>query len=131
VGEEEGVGVVFKVIVAGSRGFSDYHLLRTRMDFLTLQHSEIEVVSGTARGADQLGERWARECGHGLKKFPADWDAYGKRAGFIRYTQMAEYADALAAFWDGDSRGTKMMIEEMRRLGKPVRVVNYNTNPAE
>ena len=120
-----------KVIVAGSRGFADYHLLCAKMDFFTSDHSAVEVVSGTARGADQLGDRWARERGHAIKKFPADWDAHGKRAGFIRNIQMAEYADALVAFWDGESRGTKHMIEEMRRLDKPVRVVEYNPNPAE
>ena len=72
-------------------------------------------MSGTARGVDRFGEQWAIENNVAIKPFPADWDTYGKRAGYLRNTQMAEYADALIAVWDGESRGTKHMIDEAKK----------------
>lgn len=131
-----------KIIIAGSRGFNDFVLLAEKMDFFTSRLEAVEVVSGTASGADTLGERWAKERGHGAKQFPAPWNdiegkpaheikinrqgkPYWHRAGFVRNQQMAEYADSLVAFWDGKSKGTAMMIEIMRKMGKPVRVVCY------
>lgn len=118
---------MFKVIVAGSRGFCDYRLMAKKLDYLlsSKSHDEIIVVSGGARGADSLGERYAREHKLKLKVFPADWDTFGKRAGYLRNKQMAEYADALVAFWDGQSRGTQHMIELARQYGLAVRIVLF------
>jgi len=79
-------------------------------------------VSGTARGADQLGERYAKERGYFIQRFPADWNAYGKAAGYIRNRKMAEYADALIAFWDGKSRGTLNMISLAKECGLQIRI---------
>jgi len=82
-----------------------------------------EIVCGGATGGDQAGKAWAFLAGVPVKMFPADWKANGRAAGPIRNTAMAKYADALIAFWDGQSRGTAHMIECMRALGKPVHVV--------
>lgn len=71
-----------------------------------------EVVSGGAKGVDSLGEVWAHSMGVPVKVFPADWDKHGKKAGFVRNAEMAEYADALIAVWDGQSRGTYDMIRK-------------------
>jgi hypothetical protein len=114
-----------KVIVAGSRSFNDVPLLYQTLDRLLQKNVEIasaEIVSGRAKGADQLGEMYAAENNISLKLFPADWDTHGKKAGILRNTQMAEYADILIAFWDGKSRGTKHMILDMLAKGKPVHV---------
>ncbi len=81
-----------------------------------------EVVSGTARGADLAGETWAIMDDVPIKRFPADWDTYGKRAGYLRNEQMAEYADALVAVWDGVSRGTNHMIEAAKVAGLKVSI---------
>jgi hypothetical protein len=54
------------------------------------------------------------------KRFPADWDRFGRSAGPKRNKQMAEYGDALIAVWDGESRGTKTMIEFARERGLQV-----------
>ena len=78
---------------------------------------ELEIVSGTARGVDQLGERYALERGLKLKKFPANWDKYGRKAGYLRNKEMAEYARILIAFWDGKSKGTKHMIDLAQKYG--------------
>lgn len=106
-----------KVIVAGSRDITDIEKVANAIELSGFQVTE--VVSGTARGVDLLGENWARYKDIPVKRFPADWDKHGKAAGMIRNAQMAEYADALVAVWDGLSRGTKNMIETMRKTGKP------------
>jgi hypothetical protein len=84
-----------------------------------------QVISGCARGVDQMGIRWAKENKISFVGVPANWDYYGKSAGMIRNTQMANKADALIAIWDGESRGTKHMIDYMYRLEKPVFVWRY------
>ncbi len=63
-----------------------------------------------ARGADRLGERYAKERGYPVRLFPADWEKFGKSAGYRRNAEMAKYADGLIAFWDGRSAGTGHMI---------------------
>ena|SRR3990172_8219908 len=78
-----------------------------------------EIVSGGANGVDFLGEQMAKRCMLQCTVFPADWDKYGKSAGYKRNIQMAEYADALIAVWDGKSKGTKHMIDIMEKMGKP------------
>jgi len=107
-----------KVIIAGSRTIWSPCPIRN-----AIRESGFaihEVVSGTARGIDQLGEMWAENNCCPVRRFPADWDGLGKRAGYVRNAQMAEYADALIAVWDGKSRGTAHMIETMRKAGKNV-----------
>jgi len=121
----------FKVIIAGSRGFSNYRLLREQCNkFLREKRkiSNIIIVSGHARGADTLGEKYAQDEGFDLEIYPAQWDKFGKRAGYRRNEQMAEVADALIAFWDGSSRGTKHMIDIMNEKNLLVRVVEYETS---
>ena len=116
----------FRVIVAGGRDFSDYEYLRNSLDFL-LQNvtGPIVIVSGTARGADKLGEQYAAERGYAVLRFPADWDRFGKAAGYIRNEQMAKNADALVAFWDGKSKGTLNMIDVANKYGRLVRIKQY------
>jgi hypothetical protein len=112
-----------KVIIAGSRGFSDFQLLFTKCEEILKDKSEIEIVSGTAKGADKLGEHYASLKGHSVARFPADWLSHGKSAGFIRNAEMAEYSDCLIAFWDDESRGTKHMIDLAESKGLEVHVI--------
>lgn len=119
---------LFRVIIAGTRTFTDYTLLQRECNHLLSEKQRthnIIVVSGTARGADTLGERYARERGFQLRRFPADWDKDGKKAGMLRNYRMADNADALIAFWDGTSRGTANMIDIARKKNLPVRVIRY------
>ena len=103
---------MLRVIIAGGRDFDDYQLLKATMDKLLCNITdEITVVCGQAKGADTLGEQYAMEKGYTIDYYPAQWKLYGKRAGYLRNEQMAQNADALAAFWNGESRGTKNMIE--------------------
>lgn len=113
-----------KVIIAGSReGFDlcDVYEAWGQSGFKIT-----EVVSGTARGVDRLGEILAHKEGFPIKEFPADWDNLGKRAGYVRNAQMAEYGDALIALWDGESKGTKHMIDLAYKAGIEVFVYKKN-----
>lgn len=120
-----------KVIVAGGRDFNDYaRLSETLENFRTAvwkgDHADdIEIVSGGARGADSLGEKWAKDRHVSVMLFPAEWDKHGNRAGPIRNELMGDYADSLIAFWDGKSRGTSHMITYATNNGLNVIVVNY------
>ena len=117
---------MIKVIIAGGRGFTNYQLLKLKCDQILVNvKKDIQIVSGGARGADELGERYAKEKHYSVKRFEARWDIYGKRAGFIRNQEMAEYADALIAFWDGKTPGTRMMISLAHERVLKVRVVKY------
>lgn len=78
-----------------------------------------EVVSGTARGVDKLGETWAESAGIPVRRFPANWRKFGRAAGGFRNSEMADYADAAVILWDGESSGTLDMIDKMRRREKP------------
>ena len=117
---------MFRVIIAGSRDFDDYELLKETMDRLLINRTdEIVILSGKARGADTLGERYARERGYFIEEHPADWIRHDRAAGPIRNEQMAQRADALVAFWDGQSPGTKSMIDLARKYKLKVRVIKY------
>jgi hypothetical protein len=83
------------------------------------------VLSGTARGADTLGENWARRRDVPVERHPADWETHGKRAGFIRNALMVKKADMLVAFWDGKSKGTEHVIGIAKKAGLQVTVVEY------
>lgn len=109
-----------KLIIAGSRRIkATQHLIDLAFSKSNLP-VPTEVVSGGAMGVDHEGEKWAQIMGIPVKHFPADFKKYGKAGGPIRNREMALYADALLAIWDGKSRGTRNMVMEMRKLNKPV-----------
>ncbi len=117
--------IIIKIIIAGSRTFTDYVFLKSKMDEIVrgMDKTKMVVVSGHARGADYLGERWARENGIEVEQHPARWDTYGKAAGPIRNQEMADSAGSegmLVAFPIGDSKGTMDMIRRAKRKGMKV-----------
>lgn len=131
-----------RIIVAGSRGFSDKEIASVVITGLLSKHvfskgfkrEDVEFVCGMAKGADIIGKEYAERYGYEVKCFPANWDLYGKSAGAIRNKEMAKYASykkgygALFAFWDGYSRGTKNMIDIAKECGIRIFVYNYTTN---
>tara|TARA_R110002020_G_scaffold303504_1_gene518962 strand:+ start:32 stop:496 length:465 start_codon:yes stop_codon:yes gene_type:complete len=123
----------FRLIIAGSRTATSeatYKLLTERLDNLLTdkRHSHrIVIISGTAKGADKLGERYAADRHYKLRRYPADWEQYGKSAGYKRNVQMAENADALVALWDGKSRGTQHMLNIAKEHGLPSRTIYFQT----
>lgn len=117
----------YRVIIAGSRSFNNYALLREHC-LSVLQEKmkthRVIIVSGHARGADSLGERFANELGFPFELHPAKWRLLGKAAGMVRNAEMAKCSDALIAFWDGESRGTRHMINFAKKRGLDISVFN-------
>lgn len=120
-----------KVIIAGSRDLSHLSVRLVEREVARSGFQITEVVSGTARGVDRVGELWGRQNKIPVAQFPADWNRYGKKAGYLRNVEMAEYADALIALWDGTSRGTKHMINIATKGGLAVYVYNEKMENAE
>lgn len=114
-----------KVIVAGGRDFRDYDLLKSVLDQYKEIFPDIEIVSGKAKGADSLGEKWAIENKIHVYSFPANWDKFGKSAGYMRNEQMAKFADQSICFWDQKSKGTKHMINLCKKNGLHCKIVYY------
>ena len=125
-----------KVIVAGGRDFKGYYLLKETLDSFQQEYGSItEVVSGTAKGVDKLGEKYANENNIPIKRFIPDWEGLGKKAGHVRNRQMGDYAKEhngmLVAFWDKHSRGTKGMIDYATKIGLKSVVVYYNVGVSD
>ncbi|AUO79153.1 hypothetical protein [Salinibacter phage M8CRM-1] len=107
-----------KVIVAGSRSITSQDMVDRAIEESGFSVSVL--VSGGARGVDRMGEKWAESQPIPYLVYPADWGEHGKSAGYIRNAEMAEWADALVAVWDGKSRGTKHMIETAHKSDMPI-----------
>lgn len=107
-----------KTIIAGSRTILNYWEVEKSVKDSGFLISE--VVCGGANGVDSLGRKWGKNNQIPVKEFLANWNQFGKRAGYLRNEQMAEYADALIAVWDGKSKGTKHMIELAKHKGLEV-----------
>lgn len=113
-----------KTIIAGSRSITCPFVVAKCVEqsgFLIT-----EVVCGGARGVDRLGYEWAARNGIRVKSIIPDWDGRGRGAGLARNQDMADYADALIAIWDGESRGTKDMIDRANKKG--LKIYIYQTN---
>jgi len=95
-----------KIGVVGSRSFTDSYKIQEILAFF----KPTEIVSGGALGADTLAKRYAELQGIRYKEFPAEWNRYGKRAGYLRNKEIVEYSDMIIAFWNGESPGTKLTI---------------------
>jgi hypothetical protein len=109
-----------KVIVAGSRNIFKEILGKERLIIEESGFEITELVCGMCQGVDLVFFNWANESDIIIKEFPANWNLYGKSAGPIRNKEMAQYANCLIAIWDGVSKGTKNMINEMKKLNKKV-----------
>ncbi len=111
-----------RIIVCGSRGWSDRTRIAERLGRLD---PETVVVHGDCpNGADRIVDQEARWALLVVERHPADWDRYGKRAGFVRNEEMAELGAVLCiAFWDGSSTGTKDMMDRAEAHRIPVEIV--------
>ena len=130
---------MFRIIVAGSREFRNFEMLNEVLEGYIdkMNKDTITIVSGCAKGADELGEVFAGNHKLNLEKFPADWQKYGTEAGFIRNTQMARFATengshgVLFAFWNGKSNGTKDMINKAKLNDMEVHIIVYEEKGPE
>lgn len=113
-----------KLAVIGGRDFNDTKLLNETLQPLIFV---IDVlISGGAKGADKMAEGWANNHGIDTLIFPAEWNKYGKSAGFRRNEDIIKNADYVIAFWDGKSRGTKHSLSLCDKYNKPYRIIPYN-----
>ncbi len=117
--------MIKRVIVAGCRNYNNYEEAK---EFIEICISKIRkeftliFVSGCCSGADMMGELFAKENGFEIERFPAEWEKYGKSAGPKRNKQMSEIGDYFICFWDGNSKGTKSMIELAKSQNKPIKI---------
>ena len=118
---------VKRVAVSGCRDYNNYNEAE---EYISLclsniaKENRVIIVSGGCKGADKLGEMYATKHGLKIEQYLPNWNLYGRSAGPKRNKQMAEVSDYVICFWDGESRGTKSMIEFAKQLGKPTRVKN-------
>lgn len=114
-----------RVVVAGCRTYTNYEEAKVFIDKCISnirKENTIIIVSGGSRGADRLGEQFAIENRFKIEKYYADWDRYGKSAGPKRNEVMAKKSDYIICFWNGQSRGTKSMIEYAKIYDRPLRI---------
>ena len=117
----------FKLVVAGTRYFSNYALVASKLDaYLAdkLDKYNVTIICGDAQGADAMGLAYASNHGLKVEHFPAEWGKFGNAAGPIRNKKMAQNADAVIVFWDGKSPGTKNMIKNAKAEGLPCTIIN-------
>lgn len=120
----------FYILIAGSRSYADYDTCKKILDYLLVNKKEVCVVSGGAKGADALAERYADERGYEKRIFPADWNKNGKRAGYLRNEEMHKFISSFenrgcVCFWDGESKGTAHNFELVKKYGTPIRVFDF------
>ena len=105
-----------KVAVIGSRNLTVNNLEKY------LPQGTTEIVSGGARGIDFCAKKYALANGIPLKEFLPNYDEFGRSAPLLRNLEIIDYADIVLAFWDGQSHGTKFVIDKCRAKGKPINV---------
>ena len=113
------------IAIIGSRDFNDYELIVSEIKKLDLHTDDIKIVSGGAKGADRLGEKYADDNNYEKIIYKAEWKRYGGGAGIIRNRLIIKESDIVIAFWDGKSKGTKSSIEIAKKLNKTLVIVDY------
>jgi hypothetical protein len=104
--------------IVGSRTFTDYtYFCKCLLELIFIERIN-KIISGGARGADSLGERFAKEYGINFDIFVAEWDLFGKSAGFKRNKSIVDESDLIIAFWDGKSKGTKDTLNKAAKSKK-------------
>lgn len=114
-----------RIVIFGCRYYRDFKTASQYIDFCISNIKDkytLIFVSGNCKGADIIGEQYARENGYTIELYPAEWKRYGKRAGHIRNKAMAEIGDYFIGFWDGKSAGTRSMINYVYQAGKPLKI---------
>ena len=113
-----------RVLICGGRNFNDDGLMMDTMIDINIEFNGIDVIiDGDCRGADKLGGEWAEYMNIEREIYPANWNKYGKSAGYKRNTQMLVEGkpDLVVAFPGG--KGTAMMIKIARDAGVEVREI--------
>jgi uncharacterized phage-like protein YoqJ len=121
-----------KIAVVGGRDFEDYNKMQRVIESYFDDNIElwdrknVIFVSGGAKGADSLMEKFAKKFDYNTLIFKPDWNLYGKSAGFVRNRKIIQNSDVVFAFWDGKSKGTKNSIDIAKELGKGLYIIKYS-----
>lgn len=118
-----------KLIIAGSRSFNDYELLKQQVDLIAKDYNDVIIICGMAPGADALGKRYADEHGYLCIPMPALWDKYKKSAGYRRNESMAKIANMVCCFWNGTSPGTRHMLDLAKKHKLDIHTVLFKELP--
>lgn len=105
-----------KVAIIGSRKLNVENL----QDYLP--ENTDEIVSGGARGIDTCARNYALKNDLKLTEFRPEYNKYGRGAPLRRNETIVNYADMVLAFWDGESRGTKFVINYCEKVGKECKI---------
>ena len=105
-----------KVAIIGSRNLNVENL----QDYLP--EGTDEIVSGGARGIDTCARNYALKNDLKLTEFRPEYNKYGRGAPLRRNETIVNYADMVLAFWDGESRGTKFVINYCEKVGKECKI---------
>ena len=117
--------MIKRVVIAGCRNYTNYEEAKEYIDFCLSnirKANEIIIVSGGAKGADTIGEKYATENDFKIERYIPDWKKYGKKAGPFRNEQMANLCDFVICFWNKKSKGTKSMIDFAKKYNKPLKI---------
>jgi hypothetical protein len=113
--------------IIGSRSFNNYNLLKEEVNNFLKKEMVDCIVSGGARGADTLAEKYAKECNIPTLIIRPEWDKYGKKAGYLRNIEIVKNSEVIIAFWDGVSSGTKMSIDLAKKANKIIKIIRDNS----
>ena len=116
-----------KIGIVGGRGFNDYESLKKELSKF-IEENSISlnyIVSGGAKGADTLAEKFATEMDVEMIVFKPDFEKFGRGAALARNTQIIQKSDVVFAFWDGKSKGTEHSIMLAKRNIKQVYIINF------
>ena len=114
---------MYKIAVVGGRNFINEQLLNNVLDSINPRPQQI--ISGGAKGADTLAKKYADNNNISCVVIPARWNIYGKPAGAIRNKEIVKLSNIVIAFWDGESRGTKITIDLARQYEKKLIIYRY------
>lgn len=123
---ENGPGL--NLAIVGSRGFHNYTRLKREVNQIRKELNIVAIISGGAKGTDQLGERYAKEFDLQVIRLIPEWrpnGIYNPRAGLDRNTEIVAQADYVLAFWDGESTGTQDTIRKTRKTSKVLKIIYY------
>lgn len=119
--------VMLDIAIIGSREFTDYEFMKKKLDKefdnLTFVNA---IISGGAKGADSLAEKYAEEIGRPMVVYRPDYKKYGRAAPFVRNTEIIEHCDVVFAFWNGKSNGTRDALNKAEKLGKQIHIIRFD-----
>lgn len=115
-----------KLAVVGSRTITNYNVVSKFIGPLVKEHWIGTIISGGAKGVDTIAREYAKINNLEYIEYPANWNLYGKKAGYKRNQLIVDNSDYVVAFWDGQSKGTMHTVDLAKKAGKLVKFYKLN-----